>query len=630
MRKFQSWRRMARLGMAGAAVATLAGCQTVGSDYASIREMLIDSVSTARETQPVREIVLEPASLDPAAQLAPPVRRRPERPAPQGMGADAGGPLLERVEAEGAGCVLPTTPTQDCFTGRLETIVASSFAGIGAPAALSAPERGPATFLYQEEDLGAAYHGYEAEGAPVILAGDRVLSPPLERYLNDLLGLIMSEAPVPAPNMKVFLHRSTLYGAASTPGGDIFVSLGALHAAQSEDDLAALLAGEAAHLLLGHFDRAAFADAARRRAQTASGAALTAGLEGVSPFPSAAETELTAAIAVETALEADRTLLESDWERRAEDEADFLAVDLLVRAGYAPRAALDRLALIEAASRKHAQRAQNADAVLGAAPGEVEISFARVSGVFDALSEAAAPELGGLFRRVGRDPQTRFADLDNYMRREHDAAVGRTAGAGGLERAKTAAGFEQLMRDYQQAEVAADLLMRRQAEAAAEMLRPVLKGPIGGDPYPQVLMARTLAALGDGEGAVSSLDAVQGGAPVSPDGYVLKARLETRLGNPQAALRTLRRASGLYGPSLFLAPEITALTDIGDVEGAYSVYVECLDVAPPAMRAACSAAFDRGRGATEESAVADAAESAQEWGLGEVVQAGARKLESLF
>ncbi|MBX2854451.1 MAG: M48 family metalloprotease [Rhodobacteraceae bacterium] len=635
MRISSAYCSMAHVALAGTAAA-LSGCQNVGSEYSSIREALLTSVSMAREAPPAEAIVLEPASLDPAATDAPPVRRRPEWAPSRALSPHKGGAFLDRTQAEGVSCLLPSTPTYHCFTGAFEAVVAGDPAKIGAHPPQPIPKRGPSTFLYQDRIHGVAFYGHEDEGAPVPLVGDRVFSPALERYLNELLHRLLRQAPIAPPEMKAFLIRSTWYGATATPDGDIFVSLGALNAVQTEDQLAALLAHQAAHLLLSHFDRVAFINTARRRVEAVSNAALRVAPGGLEA-PSNAEAELMAAIAVEAEKSIELASFDSSWEGRVEDEADFLAVDLLVRAGYAPSAVLDRLALSAEAARERASREVRprvADERLVEAPGEQNSKIAEVIGVLDALSDAATPELGELFRRPRLIQEARFADLDHYMRRQHDAALSRVGAMGGLEKAKSAASFDRLYLDYQQVEAASNLLRQRRAGAAAEILEATLRGPIGGDPYPQALRARTLAALGDWAGALDSFNALPAGALMSPDGYILKARLETKLGSPRAALLTTQHAGDRYGPSPFLALQIAALAAVNDVQSAEFVASQCEDVAAASIREACKSSKGLDLG-VENARSIDAKDSpppasAHGWVLGDVVETGARKFRSLF
>ena len=637
-----------RIGAMGAIATIVQGCQTIGADYSSIREALLTSVSIAREARPAEPVILEPASLDPAAKDAPPVRRRPEREAPRSPVSSRGGAFLERVEAVTAGCILPTTPTYLCFEGEFAVLVAGGAASIGEHSPQPIPSRGPSTFLYVDRTHGVAFYGDEAEGAPVALAGDRVFSPVLERYLDDVLHRLLRQSPVSPPEMKAFLTRSTHYGATATPDGDIFVSLGALSEIQNEDQLAALLAQQAAHLLLAHFDRRDFVDGWRLRAGSLSSAALMApdnrGAAPLSPG-SLSEAELSAAIAVEAALAKEPAQLGASWSARIQDEAAILAVDLLVRAGYAPSAILDSLAYWQVGARE-------AGELISLEHDDVELrahSMAEQNGggaVFDqmlnALSEVAVPELNELFLPAAAVRDDRFADLDAYIRRQHDAALGRAPTLGSLQKAKAAADFERMYLDYQQAEAAANLLRQGRPQAAAELLTDILRGPIGGDPYPQGLFARVFAGMGDWRQALASFKDLRAGAVASPDGYILKARLETRLGSPKQALLTLEAAIGFYGPSLFLAPQVAALVAADDANGAQVLAAECRKPGALTPAAGCDFALDALTGpqfdetAQEAAPKPDHTESSSQqpppdgWDLGEVVQAGARRFKSLF
>lgn len=126
----------------------------------------------------------------------------------------------------------------------------------------------------------------------------------------------------------VVLDHDTI-NAFAAPGGFVFVTRGAVKAAQSEDELAAVLAHEVAHVRRGH------ALGSIKKSRWA-GVAKTA-LSTTVQLDEAALGSLTQAF--EGAMD-DMTdaLIVKGYSRDTEYEADRVGLDIMVRAGYDPRA----------------------------------------------------------------------------------------------------------------------------------------------------------------------------------------------------------------------------------------------------------------------------------------------------
>ena len=115
--------------------------------------------------------------------------------------------------------------------------------------------------------------------------------------------------------------------AVALPGGVVYVTRGLLADLDSEAQLAAVLARELAHLSAGHVEavlRARFDLATLRRAAEALEAGPDSG-------------------AAKAAERVARALLENDYSPEAHREADRLALDYLVAAGYNPTGLLEVL-----------------------------------------------------------------------------------------------------------------------------------------------------------------------------------------------------------------------------------------------------------------------------------------------
>ena len=165
----------------------------------------------------------------------------------------------------------------------------------------------------------------------------------LDEYVN-LLGLAVVYS---APNARQTFsgyHFTVIEGeepnAISAPGGFVFVTIGALRRASNEDELAAVLAHEVAHVTLQH-GIGAIKSATRKRSaallvQGAGQTAADVAREGGSQNAQAVEL---AGLLASGVTDITSTLLDTGYSRKQEIAADALAAEYLKASGHS-RAAL--------------------------------------------------------------------------------------------------------------------------------------------------------------------------------------------------------------------------------------------------------------------------------------------------
>jgi beta-barrel assembly-enhancing protease len=185
-----------------------------------------------------------------------------------------------------------------------------------------------------------AYHDKEA-----IFAGELT---GLTHYVN-MVGAVVAGAAMeieakddrPAPLAGwnfVVIEDGTINGVAA-PGGYVFITEGAVRAAQTEDELAALLAHEIAHLRRGH------AIGSIRQSRWAG--VTKQALDSTVTLDEKALGELTEVFdnALDDMLD---SLLVKGYSRDTEFEADEIAIEILARAGYEPHAFISYLETLDA------------------------------------------------------------------------------------------------------------------------------------------------------------------------------------------------------------------------------------------------------------------------------------------
>lgn len=171
---------------------------------------------------------------------------------------------------------------------------------------------------------------------------DLMSVPALERELRPVLEAFAGVWPY-APlerTPKILFRADEAYQAQALPDNTIIVSLGLLEAAQSDSEVLFVLAHEYAHLLLGHFTKEETIAGAKNATQAVSvawaagsafnsmkksGGSLSAMQTG---FEAGARKGAPIAEALRFAVD---DIFAPSWNRGQENEADALAVDLLIR-----------------------------------------------------------------------------------------------------------------------------------------------------------------------------------------------------------------------------------------------------------------------------------------------------------
>jgi len=151
-----------------------------------------------------------------------------------------------------------------------------------------------------------------------------VNDPEIAAYLDELGGRLVAHSDDPDTDFRFFAVQDSTVNAFAVPGGFIGVHTGLLLAAQSEAELASVLAHEIAHVTQRHIPRML---AEQQRTLPAMAALLAAvllagrGAEG--------------AVALTAATMAQQGI---NFTRAAEEEADRIGIRLLAEAGFDPRA----------------------------------------------------------------------------------------------------------------------------------------------------------------------------------------------------------------------------------------------------------------------------------------------------
>lgn len=238
--------------------------------------------------------------------------------------------------------------------------------------------------------------------------------PRLEADLNAVLQDIQRALPSAPPAARVYATPDPAFRAYATADGAIFIAAGILQSLESRDELAALIAHEYAHVVLGHSGTSK----ARELARVAQGVgsvylALRHGQVRDMDLSSALVRDVVLHSSLIEALQGGMLPART---RQHELDADLLATDLLVRAGYNPAAMVDFLDKLDTweAARQAAAKAQEARLV------DIGKEMKASAGKGD-LGGALGTAIGGSISNVFTAGGNLFNRGLSKMRREHIA-----------------------------------------------------------------------------------------------------------------------------------------------------------------------------------------------------------------
>lgn len=162
--------------------------------------------------------------------------------------------------------------------------------------------------------------------------------PTLTDYANAVLGRLKAESGVTGVPGHVLLVTRPGLEAASTPDGNILISLDWFNNLSSEDELAALLSHELSHILLHHHDSNLFGKLQKQgQLLLGMGFQVSANLDRLTSGAATAKitpSQLGMLQKMEVYIKLTDQVLHPAWNRRQELEADRLAIDLMQRANY--------------------------------------------------------------------------------------------------------------------------------------------------------------------------------------------------------------------------------------------------------------------------------------------------------
>ncbi len=302
--------------------------------------------------------------------------------------------------------------------------------------------------------------------------------PKLQAYMNKVLARLRNSLPGKPVAATVYITPQKDFEAYTLENGAIFISLGTLLSLDNEDELAALLAHEYSHVLLDHHSKDTFEILTQYGMRYANIYLQATASSGKSQQKRMQTLKIANWVA-------DKALF-PNWNKGQENDADILAVDLVIQSGYNADGMTAMLKKVEATLvEKKAFVAQNPVKVTKTAKAQSKLNVD--------LDVFVANAVGSLEHELDRDYESakvRKKRVRDYLKREY-----RKRPRPGYQAAVYIAQFQSQttkpqVAQYQSAHKAeqALLLDNKGLNKAAQIGSHALGGALGEDPYIRMLM----------------------------------------------------------------------------------------------------------------------------------------------
>jgi Zn-dependent protease with chaperone function len=407
-----------------------------------------------------------------------------------------------------------------------------------------------------------------------------VRAPELVAYLIRIADRLQAKAKTSAP-VRIVIEAEDEPNAGAAEHGTIKVTLGLIRAAQNEDELAFILAHEIAHVLLRHHDKN-WGDAARQYLMRGAvvAADVSKGIAQAKGTPPSASVDK--AMLAYTGIDLASGVAIASFTREQEDEADLLAIDLLIAAGYNAAAAAQVIARLpelepRASSPSHGRTASQSAARRATQPNQGVGEF--LGAMFQSMGEAVRAGIQDLRSESSRRHRTgdeRSAYIAEYLAQEYPRRPRPTFAAEALAAARSAAPVKAAIAQHEAAWKANERIKANDLRAAESAAAAALAN--GGERQiePALAAARVRWLRGQRKEALALLNTVAKSGDPSIHVALGRAFAYENQNNLNEAARILEAASEQFdGPALAMPPLIRVYRHLNRTHDANLLLAKC-------------------------------------------------------
>ncbi len=352
---------------------------------------------------------------------------------------------------------------------------------------------------------------------------DGIPQPELHAYAESILAKLLAGWGGEHPKMRLWITSDPGLEAESNSAGDLFLARGWFDNVESEDEIAAVMAHEVSHVLLGHFSRDDEHERGRMAVTGAASAASMAFTVG-SLRPQGTGMGTTLAVGDQGKLnhkirdaamirfavdEIADVAVNAPWAREQEDQADLLGIDLLYRAKYnvlAMRDVLQRLADYEKTlDQKIDVLSGNYDDMLKdslTSSTDVTTLTASLEDKAKSWMWSVAGKLNERYVRAHPDTQARLDDVAKYIAREYEDDPGPKPNTASFKKIVSGKGIHAVLSEHTDAVQASALTDDKDRTKRASLAAKAARQGVSDAPFPLRVMAQTVS---DGGGGAKAL-----------------------------------------------------------------------------------------------------------------------------
>jgi len=407
---------------------------------------------------------------------------------------------------------------------------------------------------------------------------DLIANPYVNKYLEGILAKILKQWHQPVDkNIAIVVSSDRNYSAFATPN-TIVITQGVLADAESEDEIAFIIAHELSHILLKHNEtNEYFAKQSALVSKTANIAMSTAAIADMKTEKTANGYRVTSQNkSSTTSLIQDtyktgltinrlsRDVISSSMSRSNEDEADLLGMDLLVKAGYSPRAfspVLERLdssqKFTEAQLKEKKQEFQSFVSLASDASKHLS-SENKWSNLGYLAANEAGTRLLQSFAARHSSPIERKKDMSAYVKREYRKERKRQLSSGKLDKVVKNGKGLQIQQNYWYASEAFKALEFGDIKTAEKLARKSVSGPTSNHAYTRLAFYGVRKAQNQDSKALQNLALIKNWDYASIQTFTLAAQSYREQKKPQNSLKLLAKGEQVIGTQVPFLPEYIA------------------------------------------------------------------------
>lgn len=316
--------------------------------------------------------------------------------------------------------------------------------------------------------------------------------PEINNYLNGVRSRLVRASEVSGVPGKIYVTADPQLEGTTTPDGNSFVSWNLLKYMSSEDDVAALIAHELAHSLLGHCNSSAYGQYIQRtRWLHRFGMEIVLDTRNSSTNiqqKGLKKGEVSQLNNLQLAATLATKVVSPSWQRTQERSADLLGVDLMIAAGYNPDGMINMLSIIKQYddnNRKGPDWDKLGKNLMSLSQGDTRLKLQGGVGVVEMLWGHDHP-----------DAVSRTADIQDYLARQYDdSELINSYQRSGWEKARRNPVFRKLLAAYEGALDAQKLLEEGKSDEAYRKSQSTI-GQVRNQAYPAFIYAWALDAAG--------------------------------------------------------------------------------------------------------------------------------------